>query len=385
MSAPLYLDTARIGLLTLEASQACEDAIALATHDPNRAFGEFQTDQSSDSIRHWNGIQQLFADILSAFDNPTGELVVASESASLLNLAGRCLFTFGRKVFVPDLVWPNHLTGLRTFSRFESQQIYLAKCRRQIVEGVDNNSFVMDMARQYELSGCDSLFLTAVSSDGIRFPIDQLLSEIEKTRKPRFIVIDGAQEFAHLDYRLNTAGDLYLFSAHKWLGAYHPMSLGMYGRKSSKPLIEKMLARMIDQREINDPTLKASAANNFDYQETINLLPFFSLAGAMQSLADRDHDTSFENRRYNASTFSEVAAQSGWTDRYASLDEEFRTAISVIEKPDTGPNPIELQHRLHRSGVAATVLDDGGIRASMPARPFENQQLETISKMLSSF
>ena len=386
MSSPLYLDTARIGLMTREARQSCDDAMALAMCDPAHAFREFQSSRDSHVIRHWSGINQLRDDILRQVAIPTHDrLLTASNSASLLALASRCLFSLAKNVLVTDLIWPNHFAGLENERRLSSGEIAIAKIRNPIIDGADLDSIVSRIANEYEQHKCQALYLTAVSSDGIRLPIDKIVAAISTVRSPRFIVVDGAQEFAHFDtVSSGPQVDLYLFGSHKWLGAYHPLSLATFGRLDSVSTIVQLLSRMITIGEIKDPTLKCSLDEEFEYRETISLLPFFSLAGAIKSNQENRLRSSTWARFNNLDSLSKLVRALGWKERLERLGNEFESAISIIEPRSTTQSPATIQRRLGAANVSATVLPDGAIRTSMPIQPFTCSDKERLADALGS-
>ena len=134
MEPPLYLDTARIGLMTTEARQACDDALVLAEHDPSSTFREFSSDKQSSSIRHWSGLGGLRENVLQRIDCPTHHrLLTATNSASLLALAARCIFSLARKPLVTDLAWPNHFERLEIEQRLTKNQLCVAAIRNRIL------------------------------------------------------------------------------------------------------------------------------------------------------------------------------------------------------------------------------------------------------------
>ena len=387
MYSPLYLDTARIGLMTPQARQSCDDAMALAMHDPAHVFLQFQMDGSSDAIRHWSGIGQLRKDVLEQIAIPThNQLLMASNSASLLALAARCLFSLAPNVLVTDLIWPNHFNGLNIERMLSSSEIFAVEVREQIIEGEPVDSIVSKIVTAYEQNNCRALFLTAISSDGIRLPVEEIIDAVTEIKSPRMVVVDGAQEFAQLrNVSANEKVDLYLFGSHKWLGAYHPLSLATFGCPGSAMVINQILSRMISAGDVNDPTLKSSINDRFEYNETLNLLPFFSLAGAIEThKQNKDMKGGLvESRIDNLHQFSQVTSEAGWKERFIDVQDDFKSAISIIEQPNRAFRSNEIEKRLRTSGISATFLPDGGIRASMPSRPFAREDYVYLSSVLS--
>ena len=108
--------------------------------------------------------------------------------------------------------------------------------------------------------GCDGVFLPSVSHLGLRLPVERIVRSLESSGQVRFVVIDGAKDFCHVSADLrNEYCDLYLAGSHKWLQDHHAMGLGIYGRRSSRGMIETVLAHLLSAGELDDPLLRFSA------------------------------------------------------------------------------------------------------------------------------
>ena len=95
-------------------------------------------------------------------------------------------------------MWGNHLRFLQHEAWRTQNEIVVVPIRQHL----DDPDFGADkiancVANAFADQQCDSMFLTAVSSDGIRLPINKILSRIDQ-RKIRQVFVDGAQEFAHV-------------------------------------------------------------------------------------------------------------------------------------------------------------------------------------------
>ena len=377
---PIYLDTARIGLMAKEARESCDDALVLATHDPSLVFREFTRDSESGLIRFWAGLNELKARLLELVsENMHDHLLTASSSGALMALISRCLFSLSCRPLTTDLIWPNHLQSLQAEQRKTGNSLTVVPIREQILRGISGSDlvdFIVDQLKRYR---CDALFLTAVSSDGIRLPVRELVAAARQVLQLRMVVVDGAQEMAHLETCSVEANvDGYLFGSHKWLGAYHPLSLLSYGCLRSASFIENTLAHMIERKEINDPTLRMTGFGG--RYETLNLLPFFSLAGALEGLRNRTKNFLAENHLW----FRRVVAKSGWQDCFENLSAEFKTAISVFRTSRLGAAAAEqLEGLLLKSGLAVTALTADTVRFSMPPDELNEEEKYAVESALA--
>jgi hypothetical protein len=159
--------------------------------------------------------------------------------------------------------------------------------RDMVLKGKASEEEVLGAIRGYYLrERCDGLFLTAVSHLGVRLPVERLVRSLEAASDLRFVIIDGAQEFAHVSAEIrNDYCDLYLTGCHKWLQAYQPMGLAFYGRRRSRLQIETAASHLLRTGELNDPLLQFSTQLEShaldDRTETVNLACLFTCQGAV--------------------------------------------------------------------------------------------------------
>ncbi|MEM9409810.1 MAG: aminotransferase class V-fold PLP-dependent enzyme, partial [Planctomycetota bacterium] len=328
---PLYLDTARIGLMRCGARQACEDMAAIASIDPHTVYHEFVCPSGPSLIRHWHGMDALKKKVLDRVQfSAHTELEAASNSATLLKLAGRCLFSKANNPLTTDLIWPNHLNRLQTEAKLANKKLQVVPLREQIVNGAAVGEILAQIVEAYSRNHCDALFLTAISSDGIRLPIEDIVNKLRGIHLPKLTIVDGAQEFTHLNQKSDKpVCDMYLFGSHKWLGAYYPVSLMSFGLARSKEYILRTRDRMIANCDLSDPLLaNVFCSNGSDRYETVDLKPFFAVSGAIHSLLDADLDD--DVLQSNARLFLTVAQKNRW--RIASVAPEFRTGICLIQQ-----------------------------------------------------
>src|SRR5207245_2853810 len=156
-----------------------------------------------------------------AGSTPELPVLLANRSAQLMKLAARLLFERCRNVLVTDIGWQPYHDLLAAEGARVARGTTTVPIRDMVLEGKACKEEVLTALRdRYLRARCDGLFLTGISHLGIRLPIEELVRSLEGAREPRFVVVDGAQEFCHvpLDLR-NDYCDLYLAGCHKWLQA----------------------------------------------------------------------------------------------------------------------------------------------------------------------
>ena len=336
----------------------------------------------------WRGIGGLKESLrLLAGSLPDLPVLLANRSAQLMKLAGRLLFQSCRNVLVTDIGWPPYhdilaAEGVRTGRTFT-----LVPVRDLVMRERTTEDEVLDAVRTHYLrQRCDGLFLTAVSHLGIRLPVEQLVRSLEEAREPRFVVIDGAQEFCHVSADLrNDFCDLYLAGCHKWLQAYHPMGLAFYGRRRSQFIIETALKDLVTAGQLDDPLLRFSKQLESDTldgrTETVSLGCLFSCLGAV---ADALEEGGFPGqclpRRLNSLTAAVgVAAENGWSSLLPPP--RFRTGILLLQAERMkrkASSETELRHAFSEQGVALTAYDGGFIRLAMPAEGWRPGEMEYL-------
>ncbi|HEX4614248.1 MAG TPA: aminotransferase class V-fold PLP-dependent enzyme [Urbifossiella sp.] len=243
MSAPLYLDTARLGRMSPAAQRAERALVSLAAEEGNSAYferlvrhgmrdGPLASETRYAGLGHWAGVGELKQSLrLLAGHRPDLPVLVAHRSAQLMKLAARVLFHACRNVLATDLGWPGYHDILGRAAGGTNRRVTAAEVRAEVLAGrLGEEELVDRVCDTFARGGCDGLFLSAVSNWGVRLPVEPIVRRLEASHRVWFVVVDGAQEFCHTPGRLGAEYcDLYLAGSHKWLGAHHPMGLGFYG------------------------------------------------------------------------------------------------------------------------------------------------------------
>jgi selenocysteine lyase/cysteine desulfurase len=295
-------------------------------------------------------------------------------------------------VLTTDLTWPTY------------RQIFHAECRRQGKDSVTLQLADQVLLRQesedaiaerlidcFYRYDCDGMFLTSVSSLGGRLPITRV---VERVREHcRFVLIDGAQDYCHVgtDVRAGVA-DLYLAGCHKWLGAYCPLGLAMFGRDETRENLQLAVTR--DLLEVDDP-LATDPLLQFveDFQadrrrkngETVNLSNLFGVAGALRDCGQAgERQRRLAVRQRNADRLMPGILSAGWEARLPHRP--LRSGVMLLkpsERKGLGfVRGERLRQRASELGVALSGYDGGMVRLSMPDQPLTHQQLHHITRVI---
>ncbi|MDQ3332948.1 MAG: aminotransferase class V-fold PLP-dependent enzyme [Planctomycetota bacterium] len=372
---PLYLDTARLGLMSPGARSVYRDFVEFVGEAGLSLYAEdFLRDgaaslspehrQRFPQLADWHGVDGLKRRLRQTVAAPSElPLLLASRTTVLMRLAARLLFRFCENVLTADLAWPAYAEivrreAMRTESRLASVPLRPAVFR----EGVGAAEITERLTEAAVDHGCDGLFLPAVSHDGVRLPVREIVRRIERRTELRFVVIDGAQAFGHVPLDLSgTWCDLLLGGCHKWLGAYHPLGLGFCGRpRAAGPLGDAL--RSLKGADGDDPLLSFLEDQPEASGETVNVGTLFSCHGALNDSGRRFDDPSFN---LNRTVLGECLAAAGWKAR--SVDESVRSGILLGAVPNRVADSAEnIRRTLCRHGVAATAYPHGAIRLSTP-------------------
>lgn len=383
----LYLDTARLGRMSRRAQQAHIDFARLASEEGGSKFFERFLREGAGAwpaaarvrfpgLIGWQGIASLKANLRRlAGSSPELPVLLVSRSSQLMKFAARFLFLTCRHVMATDLGWPPYREILDSEARRAGRAVTTVSLRNVLFRDHANVHEVVAVAKAAFLdAGCDGLFLTAVSHHGLHLPCEKLVRSLEAACEVRSVVIDGAQDFCHASADLSHEYcDLYLAGCHKWLGAFHPMGLGFYGRRSSARMIETLVNSLLASRELDDPLLKFTTqietARLDGETETVGLIPLFTCLGATEDAIQHPCSLSdvLRQRQANVLEASLLAADCGWEPLVPA--EHFRTGILLLqaEREKTRQHSADhLRDAFAAGGVAVTAYDRGIARLSMP-------------------
>ncbi|MDZ4779474.1 MAG: hypothetical protein SGJ19_04415 [Planctomycetia bacterium] len=389
--------------MSRSAQLAAIDFVRLAGEGTLGLYGEHffasGTDALPDAIRRqypglnaWRGVSGLKTALRNlAKVDAALPVWLGQRSAVLMRCAARMIVARCEKVLVPDTAWPPFLTILRRECRHAGREIVRVRIRDDIFKGETTaDEIEARLCERYRSCHCDGLFLTAVSSEGIRLPNRHLAERLASQYPVRFVVVDGAQEFCQVPSNLDGAWcDLYVAGCHKWLGAYQPMAIALAGRPMSAQWIAQMLRPTVRAASTCDPLLRFSqqleTADLDGVSETVNVAPLFSCQGALQDVpaTDKERKKSFEQRLANAREVAASAMRVGWHPLLPHR--EFCSGILLLqsEREQVRARPASALCDLFRNfGIVVTAYDDGLVRLSMPARPWLPGEINQITEAL---
>lgn len=402
MPGPLYLDTARLGLMTPAARLAYEDFIRFAgeeglsprAEDLLRDGATTLTAGQRERLPHlagWPGIAGFEAELRRIVRlPPAAPVLVGSRTRAMMRVATRLLFRFCRHVLTADLAWPPYMDLLRAEAARTGNRVTAVPLRDAVFRGemaaVDVRAVLGDHAA---VQGCDGLFLPAVSHDGVRLPVREIVGSVNSRVPLRFVAVDGAQAFAHVPVDLSGNWcDLFLAGCHKWVGAYHPLGIGFCGRPSSYPLITDAARAVCD---LDDPLLSLLAAMKTGRAdrggETVNVGPLFSCQGALRQMSQGGGFFGTDAARDDASAaLREAVVHAGW--KTFLPHESLRSGIALASRrgnfSEAASDAEWLRRALYRRGIAVTAYAGETVRLSAPSEPLAAHDRDAVVSALRS-
>ena len=344
-------------------------------------------------LQHWQGIHDLKAAVRRIAAAPaTHGVALASRSSVLMRAAAKLMFRVCNKVLVTDCGWPTYQAEVEDAAARLNRSTICVEIRKLIFHDRPTLEAVVEsIANRYDQDQCDGLFLPAVDNLGVMLPIAEIIRAVESIRKPRFVVIDGAQALGHLP-RCNYHGvcDVFIAGCHKWLRSYLPLGIAVFGSPRSREWINHYLTSPAFLRSIDDPLLRFSQAietgQENAYSETVNVAPLFNCRAALAD-ADRTLAVRRENwasQQDNARQVRVVAESMGW--RMPEFDPRMRTGIVVIDAPrsfGSGNRWSNLREAFGQNGIVASTYENRRVRMSMPQEPLCGAELTRISTTLN--
>jgi hypothetical protein len=399
MSTLLYLDTARLGLMSEPARRAHQDYIRLAGKEGcslyfdrflRSGFHAWPTRMQREypHLRDWQGVAELKTSLRSLVHlHHDAPVLLANRSAQLMRLAARLLVERSHRILVTDLAWPSYRRILEQ-ERLESDVGVTTVPIRDAVFGgrVSEAKLIRRIVLHYENLNCDSLFIPAVSHDGIRLPVDSICQKIAQVRKPRFVVVDGAQAFCHVPVQsVMEHCNFFLAGCHKWLQGHVPMGGGFLPNRESAGRIESASNRMLMTGELDDPLMVFTRQLEGDslemFSETVSLSSLFASQAAIRAQQNSrvSLSESLEHRISNAQILADAMHGTGWS---AFLPNgPFRTGMLLAQIEHPGRREIPAAKRRDfflAHGIAVTCYENGSIRISVPDRPWRKGELDLI-------
>ena len=213
--ARLYLDRARLGLMSPSAQRVQIDFARLAGEESGTLYFEqllrlgFDTwpktlQHRYPALRSWQGLAHLKRGMKQLTGaGPNSRVLVASRSAELMRFASAQFFGPCRNVLTTDLSWPNYQRILQREACRTGNRVALVRLRRRLLrERLDCRALIGQLVDAFVRCGCDGLFLPAVDNLGVRLPVGEIVRSIARRAEIRFVVVDGAQAIGHVPLQL---------------------------------------------------------------------------------------------------------------------------------------------------------------------------------------
>ena len=393
MLQPLYLDTARLGLMTPRARRASVDFARFSselgcslylTDLLESGFAEWpsQLRKQYPGLEDWEGVSSLKQRIRRVTHaNSNVGVFCSSRSTWLMQFAADLLARHCTNVLLTDLSWPPYERLVRRACRRRGVSVTKVEVRKMVYSSqTDKDELSKLLADQYEQHNCDGIFLPIVDSFGTRLPADQILDQIRSANHMSCSVLDAAQAIAHVPLNLNAAkADFVVAGCHKWIGAGNPLGLGFLCNPDSKDEISHELRRRIQRSPLTDPQLAFTenliGGSCRKYGETVPVAPLFTANAAAVDCTTGRMNSHTELRGQIVDT----ATQFGW--RPIQPTNPFRSRVLLLRAPQClrGKSPDLVRQRLQDAGLIASTYRNGLVRVSIPHRNIDTEDLSQLS------
>ena len=336
-------------------------------------------------LRSWHGVSGLKQRVRDLTGLPNLPVMLASRSTVWMELAAKCLFTKCQHVLATDLEWPpylailkraaNELDGRLTVCRIHGLHPQLTK--QQLIDAI---------TRKYREVSCDGLFLSAVTYQGVRIPLSEIIRQSAGVNRPRFVVIDGAQALGHTSVDLSNADfDLLLTGSQKWLRGNLPMGMAVCCRRESADFITDMATR---NYRTSDPlfvfTQELESSRYSRFGETAIVTPLFTTNAALiHSLVHgKRHTSTWETRLDTRRRIIDSLPES-W--RLRSPNGSLTSGAIILQSRSQSVQkaaPSLLRAAFSAADVTVTAYHHGAIRVSLPDRVMSSSQIDRLGDVL---
>lgn len=376
----------------------CEFA-GLAAYDPSFCSIEFlkhgaaewpQTTRSDfPGLSDWQGVahlKRLFSAAVGIDDRQ--HVFMANQTARLLRIAARVMFRQCHRVMTTDLNWPAWQCIVAEEAVRHGREIVQVTISDSVIQrGWTADDIVNQLAAAYIEKRCDGLFLPAVSSLGVLFPVTQLAEQLRRQSEVRFVLIDAAQAFGQMPLSLMTkCCDVLVTGCHKWLGAHLPMGVAVAGNALAAEQFRCVVSGVDDSTLCSDPLLllteqlQSGCVNR--YTETVSIVPMLAANAALSSghAAPMNSRSEFSQRLANSDRAAECLSGSSWSP--VRLNDTTRSAILLAATNHASIQqlaPDTLQSYFRNHGIALSAYQGGLLRMSMPLENMQQSHLDSIS------
>lgn len=374
----LYLDTARLGLMSPSAQQIQTNFARLAG-DPHGLlyFREFLLRGAQacpgawrtrfPGFDHWGGVQGLAASMRRlTHASPHAEVLFASRSATLMQLAAEQLVTSSERVLTVDLLWPPYRRLLAQACRRAGVSVVVSPLRTAaLFAGANPDEMAAAVCRAYREQGCDGLALPLIDHRGITVPVGEIVARLRTSGcVPKQTIVDASQAIGHVPIDVSSLGcDWLIGGAHKWIGGYHPLGIGIVSGttrlKNSSAAVSDPLLRL---------TQEAAGRKTTRHGETAAILPLLTAAGAIADLGGHAVEERLNRRLANRTKLTSLLQQAGWQPLRTRTE---RHGILLAKPPiDLARYAGLMARELFASlGIIVTQYANAMVRFSLPDVP----------------
>ena len=319
----------------------------------------------------WRGVAGFKQDVRNFVTLPDEcPVLLAGQSQSLIHLAAECLCRVCRSVLLTDLLWPPYLSILKRVARRRGVTLHIVPLWVRLKDRLLNaRTLRRFLLTQYKTLACDGLMLSDITSTGVRIPLEHTLRDLnQQAKRPRFVVIDGAQALNHRPLSLNQLRcDIYLTGTQKWLGAYHPLRMALVRRRPH--FVHRIRRELQADSGLVDPLLEFTEMlqrRRFSAEgETVNVTALIAAAGALAHWR-RSHLSTEDRWQQRLDNRALILR---WLHPYLRSVVHDSMASGTILLPhrqsDLG---LPLRRALSGHGIVASTSIGGHLRLSMPSR-----------------
>lgn len=333
-------------------------------------------------IQNWEGVASLKSSLCRFVNAPEhSRCELSSRSSNLMRFATKAMALRCRNVLLLDLCWEPFQSIAKRECHRSNVKVSTMRLRPAIAAAEFSAAQVTTaILDEFIDRGCDGIVLPAISHDGVRLPVDTLLSEIRSARPATFAIVDGAQAFGHVTTNTGiSTANVFLAGAHKWLGAGMPLGIAFVARDVRQlcyPLPSRdPLRRFVEGIE------QATRTGN----ETVNVWPLFACHGALQCAGESAQiESSFKERRWNSAHLRASLSATSW--EVQPLHRELSSGIEILR-----PRSLAISHdlgllrsRLGERRIAASTYPGPMIRLSMPDAPFSEGAMGQVRHALTN-
>ena len=385
----LYLDTARLGQTLPAARDAQIDFVRLTAEEPSSLYFEkflrdgFEAWPDAYQSRFpgmstWAGVAGLKASIRRLAQAPADwNVLLSSRTMPLVKVGASCLFRVCRKVLTTDLSWRPYQSVVERQATKTFNHCVVVPVRSELLRsGWTASCLANFVADQFVEQKCDGLFLPAIDHLGIRVPVRQVVERIRQRAKLRFVMVDAAQAFCHVPLN-ETVGvaDFVVCGSHKWMGAYLPMGIALFGQARTRDVIEHRVTLSGSTGKLTDPLLEFTqqldGGEVNSHSETANISPLLACAGAVADNEIQWPATNLVGESVRQQV-SNVAGLSAWTP--LGPDNSLQSNIVLMEpesRSSSWLNADTTRRKWLDAGIIATAYDGGLVRLSPAHRAGE--------------